>query len=766
MVFRRCAQFPMPTEFINETPFKFVALPGRVGFPGHSLTMVAKATFRLSAGGTAALAEEQDEYSGDVPFDDDETGEGAPKFEADLIAPTKPNTDFIVVGTCHVPGGQPLKQCQVSASLGAHVHHLNVYGNRQWLPDGRITGPDAFTTMPVRYERSYGGPGFPENPSGIGFSPVVGADGRSVHALPNIEDPRTPVTRPNVHTFPAGFGGLPRMWRFRAGKMGTYGDDYVKTRWPGLPLDFDFTHFNAAHPALQLQPYAKGDEALVFANMHPQHARFECKLPGIRVRAFLDLPKGDAIALHEVPMHLDTVWVDVSAQKLVLLWRGVTKVSSAKYPEARRAYLVSEAMDTPPRTVGEQEVLLSRRLVEMSLESEPPNDRLAALAAAMSVGATGGFGSTAALPTRAPAATLLVEEDEDDAAMEAQLNELSAALAGASAMAPVLPEDPEADVEIDTEDVPLTPEERVAAAKASVAQGKGLQNEDLSDLDFSGFNFRATNLDAALLVGSVLVGANLDGCSLKGATLTNAKLAGVSALKTDFSEAQMASCDASKANFSGAQFENANLEGSALHGTVLTQANLQGAVLAEAKLPAADLSYAKLDKANFSGADVSNANFTGASLIDANFSDCDANQARFTECKADRIRAAAGNFTGTVWQRAHAPEAVFSEARFDQANLAGAVMPGANFIEASLVGALVMVADLNGARFSEANLTSANFAQANLFEAIFEASNLTGASLRNCNAYGAEFLDAQLKQCDLAGANLKRSKLAQGPVTT
>ena len=376
----------MPTEFINETPFKFVALPGRVGFPGHSLTLVAKGTFKLVAGGEAKLAEEQAEFAGDVPYEGDESDNGGPKAEADLIAPMKPKTDFIVVGHCHVPGGQPLPHCQVSAAIGAHVHYLNVFGDRQWLPDGRLLGPEPFTSMPLRYERSYGGPGFPENPVGQGFVPVVSPEGRSVHALPNIEDPRTPVTRPGSHTFPAGFGVLARTWRFRASKLGTYNDDYVKTRWPGLPLDFDWTHYCSAHPALQIHPYAKGDEALVFSNLHPEHARYECTLPGLRVRGFLDVPQGEAIALHEVPLHLDTVSVDLTNETLTMLWRGVVAVSSPKYAEVRRLYLAFEPLAAAPRPVGEHEVLLSRRLIEMAMEAEPPDpadDRLAALAAAI-----------------------------------------------------------------------------------------------------------------------------------------------------------------------------------------------------------------------------------------------------------------------------------------------------------------------------------------------------------------------------------------------
>lgn len=753
----------MPTEYLNETPFQLAPVPGRVGYPGHSLSLVVKGTFTLVQGDKARLGKEQDEFAGDQPYDDDESGEAAPRYEADLVAPLKPRTDFLVVGSCHTPGQQPLRQCEVAAKVGAHVHHLQVHGDRQWLPDGRASQAQTFTVMPLRYERSYGGAGFPENPSGIGFAPGPGPDGRVVHRLANLEDARTPIARPNAHVFPAGFGPLPRTWRLRSSKMGTYDERYVKMRWPGLPQDFDWTHFNAAHPAMQIEPHVQGDEPLEFLNLHPQHPTFRTQLPGMRVRAFVDVPieGSNVIALRELAMKLDTVWVDVEAEKLLLLWRGVTQVSSAKYPEVRRVYVTSEDMAGPSRTAGAYELLLSRALAERALAESPSEGRLAALAAAMG----GGFGSTAALPTQAPAASEAAAADEpdpDDPALEAQLAELEAAMGGFAGSIPA--ETPE-DAEPDPEPAPPTPEERAAQAKVSAQNGESLAGEDLTGLDFSGFDFAGANLAGALLMNANLRGAKLDGCNLEGASLANADLAKASAVGATFSEAQMPGAKLSGAYLGQCLFRDVNASACDLTGANLEGANLERAVFAEANLEGANLAGARLVKTNLVGAKAAKANFSGADLTEAVLESCEAPEARFSDVKAARVRASEADLSGSVWQKCEAPEAVFTAAKLDGANFTASRLPGATFAQASLLGALALGADLKQARFEEANLSRANLSQANLFEGLFEAARLERTSFRASNVYGAEFLDAVIEGTDFTGANVKRTKL-EGKVRT
>ena len=83
-------------DLVNQTPFQFAPLPGRLGYPKHSLTVIVKGTFDLVPDAPAALADEQLPITGDLPYPDDEEGSGSPYYESDLL----------LVGTCRarLPG--------------------------------------------------------------------------------------------------------------------------------------------------------------------------------------------------------------------------------------------------------------------------------------------------------------------------------------------------------------------------------------------------------------------------------------------------------------------------------------------------------------------------------------------------------------------------------------------------------------------------------------------------------------------------------------
>src|SRR5262249_42887785 len=146
-------------------------------------------------------------------------------------------------------------------------------------------------------------PGFAKNPVGCG---------RCDGPAPNIEDPARPDE-------PAGFGPLAPTWAPRKDLIGTYNGDYRKTRWPWFPKDFDWAHFNAAPRDQQLDQHPRGDEELTLENLHPKSSNYRCKLPGLRVRGFVqDIAPDDPRRFREVPLVLDTLWVDADRELLVL----------------------------------------------------------------------------------------------------------------------------------------------------------------------------------------------------------------------------------------------------------------------------------------------------------------------------------------------------------------------------------------------------------------------------------------------------------------
>ena len=67
-------------------------------------------------------------------------------------------------------------------------------------------------------------------------------------------------------------------WPQRAPKVGKdYGARWRKERSPYYAEDFDWTYFNAAPADQRLPGYLRGDEPLVFQNLHPTAQVFEAR---------------------------------------------------------------------------------------------------------------------------------------------------------------------------------------------------------------------------------------------------------------------------------------------------------------------------------------------------------------------------------------------------------------------------------------------------------------------------------------------------------
>lgn len=218
-------------ELINESRFTAAWITGKIRFPADSLTVVVKAAFDLVPG-TVTLAEEQL-----LPTGDEERPEGLLRYSNDF-ALFKPKTDLLLVGSCHAPGGTPVRMCPVSFGVGRWSKTLLVLGDRLWRKrflGGKISEPEPFTTMPLTWDRAFGGPKYPKNPLGVGTQDVVDADGTvTVCRMPNVESPDLLIVSPKNKPDPAGFGPIPLAWPQRMSKVGTYGKKWGSPRKLGI----------------------------------------------------------------------------------------------------------------------------------------------------------------------------------------------------------------------------------------------------------------------------------------------------------------------------------------------------------------------------------------------------------------------------------------------------------------------------------------------------------------------------------------------------
>ena len=116
---------------------------------------------------------------------------------------------------------------------------------------------------------------------------------------------------------PVGVGPVGKWWTPRRQKAGTYDQAWKESRWPRLPLDFDFGYWNAAPEDQQIE-YPQGGEELVLAGLTPGQQVWRCKLPEPAIHAVLRMQIGPIVRL---PMRLDTLVLDFKAGTLSCVYR-------------------------------------------------------------------------------------------------------------------------------------------------------------------------------------------------------------------------------------------------------------------------------------------------------------------------------------------------------------------------------------------------------------------------------------------------------------
>lgn len=770
-------------RILNDTGLLVCWMAGRVRPPAHALTMIVKGTFDLVPDEAARLAggDAQELFSADRFHDDDP--EQSCRYDSDFAC-FKPRSDVTLVGTCHAPGGQPVPACHAGFSVGGLTKRLAVIGDRAWTGGigSKPTDPTPFAAMPLRWERSFGGPEFTPNPHGRGASRIAGADGAPVWPLPNIENPNQYLLSPDQRPAPAGFGPLAASLPQRRSALGTYDDAWTKDRWPGFPEDFDWGYFNAAPRDQQVDGYLTGTEPLRFENLHPDLADYRAALPGLRPRLLVnERREGAEPVFREVPLNLDTLWIDMDAGRLVLVWRGLTEVEGPEALELKELYLATEPAAEAARPVEQHVAAFQARLAAPDGEEVAPVEPPAEEEDASPVG------------DQVDATLAEMREQLSNAGVPADVIELfqpgtdpDALLAGLLAKLDV---DPDQAARLQQEaherlraqlkeqglddallSEPGDDDPPPAAGAASIrrddvgdgiAAGRSFAGEDLSGLDLSGLNLSGGDFSDALMDGARLDEANLTGADLSGATLS-----GISARKVCLASAKLSGADLTggqleTANLTEALLDNALFDGANMAGAVLQGAQADGASFARANLVEARLEYAKLAGADFSRCGLDQASFKGCALNDASFEGARGAGVSMAGADLTGVRAGDGcQFPGGQFQEVTAPASTWIDARLAGADFTFADMERADFTGADLAGANLHAVELKQGNLTRANARDAQLTMVNLFQARLERANLTKADLSGSNMFQAEFLDAVIAGTRFEGANLKQTKLA------
>jgi hypothetical protein len=314
-------------QFKNGTPFQgtIYLMPDPEGI--DTIFAVVKATLML--GERLALAEKQlpvtlaDAYHG-------EPGKTSIKTPSD-VSLTKPATDVLLLGTAYAPRGRRTTQMDVSLAAGPLRKTVRVFGDRVWERAGvvhSISRPEPFETMPLVWERAYGGMDHKgtelraeaRNPVGAGYRAKDGEKSLDGLRLPNLEDPADPITAWKQYPAPACFAPICGHWEPRLSHAGTYDERWQQERAPYLPKDFDQRFFQLAPPGLVAAGYLQAGEWIEAQGVTPSGG-LRVQVPPVRVEITYVVDGSP----QPVPANLDTIVLEPDEGRLLLVWRAALR---------------------------------------------------------------------------------------------------------------------------------------------------------------------------------------------------------------------------------------------------------------------------------------------------------------------------------------------------------------------------------------------------------------------------------------------------------
>lgn len=736
----------------------------------------AKGTFDLVDDGECTLAATQALITGPLHWDDDPNL--SLRFDSDF-AIFKPKAECYFVGHAWAPGAEPVGSLLAGFKVGAVTRNIAVFGDRFFDRYGAVSTPTPFTQMPLRWERAFGGPGFSRNPLGAGLREQETEQGPRV-MLPNLEDPSTPISSPGDRPAPVCFAPVMPNWVERTRKTGTYDDAWLKTRWPWLPVDFDYSYYNSAPAAQSVDGAWRGDESLGLQHLTPSRSVLKTRLPGLRARCFAEVerPSG-AVEFVEVVFRLDTIVLDGDNAQCQLVWRGLLEGVTEKLEEVKTLFFIHEPLSAVNNLGYYQQWLERKKAEETDEDAEfepeaPPEDNalpapaavpsyqeaLASLALSLEASAD------ASSETREGSLAIVERLREMIAQPEAPSPSAEEAVASMEAAGIEVPpelraslhEAPEAAPDEDLAEAAALTREEVLRRRAyeEPMVGLDLAGVDLSNLDLSGVDFSDAVLTRTLLRGALLRGCTFKGADLSGADLTEADIA-----ECDFTESVLDGVSAAGVDAQEADFADASAEDAVFTGSRFFKANLKGAEFVGASIDACDFRESILDGCDFSHAKGARSHFERASMVDATLEAGYFSGAIFDGANLTGLRAA----EKTNLENVSMLDVVAVGAKFEEANLRGlkanrGVFEKAEFARAVLEAADLTCAKLREARFHEAILTGASLLTADAMEANFESANLEACDLRGCNLTASMLWRARLRGAQLELALLHRSTLA------
>ncbi len=712
----------------------------------------------------------------------------------------KVRPEFLAVAHCSAPGGTAVPMLEVGIQFGPSIKTLNIYGDRRIERGaGRITQPIPFTDMRLDWSRTYGGPGFADNPLGKGAAAV--AESPDVFPVQNVIDPKLGEARTRL---PAGYGPVDQMWPARAKLRGTYDDTWLKQDFPGFARDIDWRFFNVAPRDQWLPDKLTGEETYSFKNLHPEQELLQGRLPGLVPRLFL-VRKEAAHGgwFEEVPLALTTVWFFPHRERLVLVHHGQARLAEEDAADITRVVVGADRADAlrarehfhqvmakradskngaihalldedlvpaewlpPPAATPDNElagpqlaVARARQRAERMLEGVRERLRADGLDPdeyVQPLPPPKPAPTLAELPAHAKALRLeaAAMKDKALASLEARKAGFAAKLAASG-----MPED-EIQQQLNAKAKGPPAFSAAAMRKQLAEQIVGMRTLGQLTAEFEtklaspDFNEKLDLAEASVRNGYRLT-AHLQDPAHALPAERNAEIRELLATDSaaarvlyDLHGADLSGLDLSGLDLSGICLDSANLAGTRFAGAnlsnaVLAHAAMYGCVLDGANLSGANLGKAKLEHASLKKCVLKKSVLAGADLTSASLAGADLERADLTDVITD----------GADFSAVHAPGILAMNLSLAGLRAPGIVLTKAKFLECNLQGADLTGANLERAMFLQCNLAGISLGHARLCHAVFvKQCSLVGAHLT-----AADLTEANLRETILRGADLDRA---------
>lgn len=690
----------------------------------------------------------------------------------------KVRSEYLVFGNAFAPAGASVSRGHVGVRFAGRAKALTVWGERYW--DGReISAPAPYSSVPLGWSGGFGGDGFAENPSGLGF--VAGTLPAAGLALPRFEDPVAPWARQNERNKAVAFAPVeidnPKRTRFQ----GTYDDTWLKQRSPGMPADFDWRFFQVAPEDQQFEQPLVGNEAYELHNLHPGIPVIRGELPGICPSAFIR--RVGHTDLEPVPTTLRTVLFFPEQHRLVLIWQGVAKTADDELGDLSHLLVGAERLGSPKPYAHYQRVFDERADRDKGMLAALREDDLLPEGLAFEP-----LVSVDGVLTAEPAPHSFAARSKQRAEQHFQAARATVASYGLDpdehAPPAKLPQRP---MPTEVKDLPAFFAELQRESEAQRAIGHKAVEASLraTELQLAPFGYDGSIVRNEIKAPpsgppALVAPARIEG--LKGLAAFSqssgvhigevSEMAGDAKLHAEWHEGDRRALEQYRqaahhqVPASRAEARYANRQQEWVRARLQAKEPLSGFDLTGADLRGFDLRGANLDNAMLESALLEEVHFEGATLRGAVLAHAKLRGAILAGCNLTRCNLGKADLT-----QADASQAVFVSAILSEANLTGATLRAARFEQAQVLGVIFNAANLDGACLDALLLSDTQFDGASLVgtlanRTIFMKASLAQANLTGLQGTRAVFYAIDAQQLVLDGALLDGASFVEGSQLT